>query len=181
MWHIFKCFCEATTQCHKSVWMLTTTTGPHTPHPPTSSSYCWVSAGGAASFIVYGEFTALLVTRQPFQDVTVSGRGGNVWWQLLKFLLSHKYETWITFEQTQREDLDGSIAFELWFRKKLNSWKIVTRICSQVVTLLITAGWASIGVSSRLQQAWEAGREYLWDGRVIFSLQEGHGSSGRPH
>ena len=107
------------------------------------------------------------------EEVAMSG--GN------KFLLSHKYETWITFEQTQREDLDGSIAFELWFRKKLNSWKIVTRICSQVVTLLITAGWASIGVSSRLQQAWEAGREYLWDGRVIFSLQEGHGSSGRPH
>ena len=44
-------------------------------------SCCWVADGGGASFIVYGAFTALLVTQQPFQDVTVTGRGGNVWSQ----------------------------------------------------------------------------------------------------
>ena len=100
----------------------------------------------------------------------------------LKLHLSHKYATQLTFgvdftwEAPYCFYVGQLVTFHPWFRKK---WKI----CSDLLTscLLITAGWKSIGVSSRLQQAWEAGREYLWDSRVIFSSLEGHGSFRRPH
>ena len=40
--------------------------------------------------------------------------------------------------------------------------------------------WVGAGSSVDVLQGWrrEAGREYLWDRRVIFPLQEGHGSWG---